>query len=124
MDNFRSRHIPADVLIFDLDWVRYHGRFMVDKENTNDAPGVPEGNWQGGFKAITIVEPYVFKSSRKFDDLMGNSFSRGNRRLALCISLLGKRAGRALLDFSNPETRRCSRKIARHQGERRDAWWT
>jgi len=128
MENFRSRRIPADTLIFDLDW--FGDRFLMGDlwwgaNNFPDGPAFMRELDEKGFKAITIVEPYVFENSRNHKFLKDNKMftldAAGNQNIFPFWS--EKPAG--LMDFTNPDTRKWfADQIARIKDSGVDAWWT
>jgi len=128
MDNFRDRDIPADTLIFDLDW--FGDRFkMVDlwwgANNFPDGPAFMKELGERGFKAITIVEPYVFEES------VNHAFLKENKMFTLTadgeqnIFPFWSQKPAGLMDFTNPATRAWfAEKIARIKDSGVDGWWT
>ena len=128
MDNFRSRKIPADTLIFDLDWFGGSDR-MGDlwwgDENFPDGPSFMKELDSRGFKAITIVEPYVFQTSRNFELLKKDKMlTQGPDGAPLVFPFWGRKPA-GLMDFTNPDTQQWfGDQVARIHDSGVDAWWT
>ena len=128
MDNFRQREIPADTLIFDLDW--FGGRFQMGdlwwgENNFPDGPAFMDELDSRGFKAITIVEPFVFEASINHDYLKDQGmFSRTPDGEPLIFPFWSEKPA-GLMDFTNPVTRGWfAGEVSRIHDSGVDAWWT
>lgn len=126
MDNFRSRKLPCDTLIFDLDWFPRMGDLWWNSANyPNGAAKFQNEMAERGFKSITIVEPYMFMDSVNFKEahnhhLLTRVATGGPHTFPFWG---GSLAG--LMDFTNPDTQKWfGGKIARIHESGVDAWWT
>lgn len=128
MDNFRERKIPCDTLIFDLDWFDGSdnmGNLYWGKNNFPDGPAFMKELDSRGFKAITIVEPYIYMQSTNYMEARKKKLLTrlANGEANMFPFWGGKMAG--LMDFSNPETQQWfGEKVARIHDSGVDAWWT
>lgn len=125
MDNYRSRRIPCDTLIFDLDWFPIMGDLWWNPANFQDGSAFMKQLDSRGFKAIVIVEPYIFKDSSSFEIASRqNLFTRGPDGKNLIFPFWSQRPA-GLMDFTNPDLRQWfGDKIARIHDSGVDAWWT
>ncbi|MFT3686109.1 MAG: glycoside hydrolase family 31 protein [Phycisphaerales bacterium] len=58
-DGFRSRHIPCDVIWFDIDYMDGYRVFTVDKKSFPDATKMNADLHAQGFKTIYMIDPGV-----------------------------------------------------------------
>ena len=135
MDNFRSRHLPCDTLVFDLDWYT-HG-------STKNTPTIPMGElaWAPeqfkdpvafqkemagrGFKSMVIIQPYVVKSSKNFEAALPLAVKNSSGQPYGPFVLWGQIKSSLMLDFSNPAARQwLGQKIFDLHATGIDAWWT
>jgi len=133
MDNFRSRALPCDALIFDLDWF----------SSGDDCKGQTMGNLQWspsrypdprafmaemesrGFKAITIIEPHIRASSINHQEVQEQGLGATDRDGRPYQFRHWGCSGTLLLDFMNPRTREWwGQKVKAIHDTGVDAWWT
>ncbi|MEW6201745.1 MAG: glycoside hydrolase family 31 protein [bacterium] len=126
MENFRSRKLPCDVLIFDLDWfgAGRMGNFWWFNENFPEPEKFQKELEANGFKSVVITEPYIFLASDNyFDARFKKLFVKDKNRQAYNFTFWGRPS--SLLDFTNPETQRWyGEKIKRVHDSGVDGWWT
>lgn len=127
MDEFRSRRIPCDVLILDLDWFGrlQMGNLWWKEENFPDGPGLLAEFEERGFKSILITEPYIFKESYNFAEADSRGLLVRNEKGETNVFPFwsGKPAG--LLDFTNVDAQRWyGDRVARIHDAGCDGWWT
>ncbi|HUT52777.1 MAG TPA: glycoside hydrolase family 31 protein [bacterium] len=133
MDNFRSRSLPCDALIFDLDWF----------SSGDDCENLTMGNltWapsrypdpsaflaemeSRGFKAITIIEPHIRASSVNHQEVLEQGLAAADQEGRPYLFSHWGCSGTLLLDYLNPRTREWwGQKVKAIHDTGVDAWWT
>jgi alpha-glucosidase len=126
MENFRSRKIPCDALIFDLDWfgVGGMGNFWWFDENFPNAEAFQQELEKNGFKSIVITEPFVFSQSTNYLEAREKKlFTRGANGQTHLFAFWGRPS--SLLDFTNEKTRDWyGNKVKKIKLSGVDGWWT
>ncbi|MFA6449962.1 MAG: glycoside hydrolase family 31 protein [bacterium] len=122
--NFRERNIPCDTLIFDLDWFGTMGNLSWYLVNFPDPKKLMKEIKNAGFKTIVITEPYVFTTSKNFQDAFNKKlFAKDAEGKDYIFPFWGAKA--ALLDFTNGDTQKWfADKIKAIHLTGVDGWWT
>lgn len=127
MDNFRSRRIPCDALIYDLYWFGSGGmgNLWWTPENFPDPEGFQKESHKRGFKTIVIVEPYIMGSSTNQMEVFARKLAVMNDKKQPYLFQFWGREGSMLLDFMNPKTQEWfAKQVKRIHLSGVDAWWT
>jgi len=133
MDNFRSRQLPCDVLIFDLEWYFAGtktreinmGELQWSTERFRDPLAFQKEMQERGFKTIVIIQPYFTATSRNFSEV--KKFSAQNQRGEpyVFFGLWGSIPESLLIDFTNPGAQKWyAQKIYELHQTGVDGWWT
>jgi alpha-glucosidase len=133
MTNFRSRQIPCDVLIFDLDWystgtgcdTMTMGNLDWARERFPDPPGLMAELDRQGFHAINIVDPAVRQSSFNFAEVRDQKLVVTHEDGSLYYFKHWGCPGGLLLDYLNPAAQTWwGGKIKSIHDTGVDGWWT
>ncbi|MBY0307511.1 MAG: DUF5110 domain-containing protein, partial [Phycisphaerales bacterium] len=75
-DGFRSRHLPCDVIWFDIDYMDGYRVFTVDKKSFPDLPRLNADLHAQGFKTIFMIDPGVKAEPGYpvYEQVIGNNF--------------------------------------------------
>ncbi len=126
MNEFRTRGIPCDAMIFDIDWQGIGGMGNLEWQtqtfpNPEDFLEKMESN---GFKTIVIVEPYVWSNTKYYlKARMDKLFCKDEKGRVRTFSLWGRPG--SLFDFCNPDTDEFWKDaIKRLHLTGIDGWWT
>lgn len=125
MENFRTRKIPCDTLIFDLDWFAGNmGDLWWQKAEYPDPEAFQKELESNGFKSIVITEPFIFSSSANYEEAREKKlFSLAPDGRQHQFQFWGRPS--SLLDFTNPDTREWyGKKVKRLRLSGVDGWWT
>jgi len=133
MDNFRSRQIPCDVLIFDLDWYAHGnsqrqirmGDLAWSQEHFPNALEFQKELDRRGFKAITIVEPQIWSSSDNYREVVDKGLvAREGSGKPYVFKHWGT-SDSVLLDYLNPAAGKWfANKVREIRETGVDGWWT
>jgi alpha-glucosidase len=126
MDTFRKKKIPADTIIFDIDWQGVGGMGNLEW-NTATFPDPIEYNKKmeaEGFKAMVIVEPYAWTNTKYYMKArMDKLFCKDKKGLVKTFDLWGRPG--ALFDFCNSDTDKFWQETIKRLHETGiDGWWT
>lgn len=132
MENFRSKKLPCDVLIFDLDWFAYGdgaeirmGELRWSPVNFPNYAALQKDLHEKGFKTIVILEPHIWTTSSRFNEVRDLGLAA---RTATGEPYLFRHWGTTkalLLDFNNPAARAWFGDRVKEIHETGvDAWWT
>ncbi len=133
MDNFRSRALPCDALIFDLDWFvsgddcrnLTMGNLQWSPSRYPDPRAFMAEMETRGFKAITIIEPHIRASSINHQQVLDQGLAAADREGRPYMFRHWGCSGTLLLDFLNPRTREWwGQKVKAIHDTGVDAWWT
>jgi len=133
MDNFRTRQIPCDGLIFDLDWYRCDssrngicmGELKWSARNFPQAAELQKELHSRGFKSITIIEPQIWKSSSNFKVVGDLGIVAKNHAGEPYLFKHWGTADALLVDFLNPAGREWfSARVKQIHESGVDGWWT
>lgn len=126
MAEFRKRKIPADAMIFDIDWqgIGGMGNLEWNPQTFPDAEGFLKRSEANGFKTIVIVEPYAWTNSKSYMEARKDKlFCRDEKGRPVTFQLWGRPG--SMFDFCNPDTSVFWQKtIKRLHLTGIDGWWT
>jgi alpha-glucosidase len=83
-EQFRSRKIPCDTLVLDIDYMDRYRVFTVSRRRFPDFEGMTRSLARRGFQVVSIVDPGVAKSERD------PTFNEGRQRGMFCRTPQGK----------------------------------
>lgn len=132
MDNFRSRNLPCDALIFDLDWFAYGegqdvrmGELQWSPVHFPNPLALQRELHERGFKSIVIVEPYIWQNCSRFPEVRELNLAARNSGGHPYYFQHWSKVNALLLDFLNPETRAWfGNRIQDIHQTGVDGWWT
>jgi len=126
METFRKKKIPADTIIFDIDWQGVGGMGNLEW-NPQTFPNAIEFNKKmeaDGFKAMVIIEPYAWTNTKYYMKArMDKLFCKDAKGVVKTFDLWGRPG--ALFDFCNSKTRDFWQETIKRLHETGiDGWWT
>jgi len=131
MDNFRTRRIPCDALIFDLDWFAHGsndirmGELKWSPVNFPNAVAFQKELQGRGFKSITIIEPQIWKTSSNFQQVFDKGIVAKNAAGEPFVFKHWTSHDSILLDFLNPQAREWfAARVKKIHETGVDGWWT
>jgi len=126
MDEFRTRRIPCDAMIFDIDWqgIGGMGNLEWQPQTFPNAENFLEKMESNGFKTIVIVEPYVWSNTKYYMQVrMDKLLCKDEKGRVRTFDLWGRPG--SLFDFCNPDTDKFWQgTIKRLHLTGIDGWWT
>jgi len=133
MDNFRSRNLPCDVLIFDLEWYFAGektqdinmGELAWSTERFKDPLAFQKEMQDRGFKTIVIIQPYFTSKSQNFEEVKKYSAKNQQGEPYVFSGLWGSIPKNLLIDFTNPDAQKWyAQKLYQLHQTGVDGWWT
>jgi len=126
MKEFRSRGIPCDTLVFDLDWFGPGGmgNLWWNRDNFSGYEKLMADMEAGGFHAIAISEPYINVSSTNYMEARSKkALARDANGQPMVFKLWGRPS--SIMDYTSGKARAWyAAKIRKIKESGVDAWWT
>ncbi len=133
MDNFRSRNLPCDVLIFDLEWYFAGGKskdlnmgeLAWSTARFKDPIAFQKEMQDRGFKTVVIIQPYFTSTSGNFEAAKPFATKNQQGQPYVFYGLWGNIPESVLIDFTSPEAQKWyAQKVFDLHATGVDGWWT